>query len=311
MTTDKMKAAICSAYGPPEVLKIKEVDKPVPKDDEVLIKIMSAAVNSGDARIRGLRAPGILPLVMRILFGFSKPRSPILGLMFSGVVEEAGKNVTGLRPGDQVFGSTGSRMGAHAEFVAVKEKSVLAKKPEKASFEEAAALVFGGMTAIYFLKKAGIDSKKEPKILIYGATGSVGTAAVEISKHYMAHVTAVCSERGADLAKSLGSDEIVLYTQQDFRTLDKQFDIVFDAVGKTKKKDAAGILKSSGKYLTVGGMDVAKETKDQLEFLRDLFDNGEIHANIDKVYRLEEIVEAHRYVDSERKKGNVILKMDA
>ena len=127
----------------------------------------------------------------------------------------------------------------------------------------------------------------------------------------MAHVTAVCSERGADLAKSLGSDEIVLYTQQDFRTLDKQFDIVFDAVGKTKKKDAAGILKSSGKYLTVGGMDVAKETKDQLEFLRDLFDNGEIHANIDKVYRLEEIVEAHRYVDSERKKGNVILKMDA
>ena len=311
MTTDKMKAAICSAYGPPEVLKIKEVDKPVPKDDEVLIKIMSAAVNSGDARIRGLRAPGILPLVMRILFGFSKPRSPILGLMFSGVVEEAGKNVTGLRPGDQVFGSTGSRMGAHAEFVAVKEKSVLAKKPEKASFEEAAALVFGGMTAIYFLKKAGIDSKKEPKILIYGATGSVGTAAVEISKHYKSHVTAVCSERGADLAKSLGSDEIVLYTQQDFRTLDKQFDIVFDAVGKTKKKDAAGILKSSGKYLTVGGMDVAKETKDQLEFLRDLFDNGEIHANIDKVYRLEEIVEAHRYVDSERKKGNVILKMDA
>lgn len=311
MTTDKMKAAICSAYGPPEVLKIKEVDKPVPKDDEVLIKIMSAAVNSGDARIRGLRAPGILPLVMRILFGFSKPRNPILGLMFSGVVEEVGKNVTVLKPGDQVFGSTGSRMGAHAEFVAVKEKSVLAKKPEKASFEEAAALVFGGMTAIYFLKKAGIDSKKEPKILIYGATGSVGTAAVEISKHYKAHVTAVCSERGADLAKSLGSDEIVLYTQQDFRTLDKQFDIVFDAVGKTKKKDAAGILKSSGKYLTVGGMDVAKETKDQLEFLRDLFDNGEIHANIDKVYRLEEIVEAHRYVDSERKKGNVILKMDA
>ena len=306
-----MKAAICSAYGPPEVLKIKEVDKPVPKDDEVLIKIMSAAVNSGDARIRGLRAPGILPLVMRILFGFSKPRNPILGLMFSGVVEEVGKNVTVLKPGDQVFGSTGSRMGAHAEFVAVKEKSVLAKKPEKASFEEAAALVFGGMTAIYFLKKAGIDSKKEPKILIYGATGSVGTAAVEISKHFKAHVTSVCSERGADLAKSLGSDDIVLYTQQDFRTLDTQFDIVFDAVGKTKKKDAIGILKSSGKYLTVGGMDVAKETKDQLEFLRDLFDNGEIHANIDKVYRLEEIVEAHRYVDSERKKGNVILKMDA
>ena len=306
-----MKAAICTAYGPPEVLKIKEVDKPVPKDDEVLIKIMSAAVNSGDARIRGLRAPGILPLVMRILFGFSKPRNPILGLMFSGVVEEVGKNVTVLKPGDQVFGSSGSRMGAHAEFVAVKEKSVIAKKPEKASFEEAAALVFGGMTATYFLKKAGIDSIQEPRVLIYGATGSVGTAAVEISKHFKAHVTSVCSERGADLAKSLGSDDIVLYTQQDFRTLDTQFDIVFDAVGKTKKKDAIGILKSSGKYLTVGGMDVAKETKDQLEFLRDLFDNEEIHANIDKVYRLEEIAEAHRYVDSERKKGNVVLKIQS
>ncbi len=306
-----MKAAICTAYGPPEVLIIKEVTKPVPKDDEILVKIMSASVNSGDARIRGLRAPGIFPLVMRILFGFTKPRNPILGLMFSGVVEEVGKDVTAFKPGDEIFGSTGTRMGAHAEFATVKAEGVLAKKPEKASFEEAAALVFGGMTAIYFLKKAGIDSMQQPKVLIYGATGSVGAAAVEIAKHYGAHVTSVCSERGVGLAKSLGSDEIVLYTQQDFRKLDAQFDIVFDAVGKTKKKDASDILKSKGNYLTVGGMDVAKERKEQVEFLGDLFDRGEIRANIDKIYPLEEIVEAHRYVDSERKKGNVVLKIQS
>jgi len=306
---EQMKAAICTSYGPPEVLKIMDVERPVPKDDEILVQIMSASVNSGDARIRGLRAPGILPLVMRILFGFTKPRNPILGLMFSGIVEEVGKKVSAFKPGDTVFGSTGSKMGAHAEYALVKENGVVTKKPEKASHEEAAALVFGGMTAIFFLRKAGIESMQDPKVMIYGATGSVGTAAVEIAKHYGAHVTSVCSERGVELAKSLGSDEIVLYTQQDFRQLDAQFDIVFDAVGKTKKKDASHILKSKGKYLTVGGMDVAKEQRAQVEFLRELFDKGKIRANIDKIYPLEEIVEAHRYVDSERKKGNVVLTM--
>jgi NADPH:quinone reductase-like Zn-dependent oxidoreductase len=288
-----------------------DVERPVPKDDEILVQIMSASVNSGDARIRGLRAPGILPLVMRILFGFTKPRNPILGLMFSGIVEEVGKKVSAFKPGDTVFGSTGSKMGAHAEYALVKENGVVTKKPEKASHEEAAALVFGGMTAIFFLRKAGIESMQDPKVMIYGATGSVGTAAVEIAKHYGAHVTSVCSERGVELAKSLGSDEIVLYTQQDFRQLDAQFDIVFDAVGKTKKKDASRILKSKEKYLTVGGMDVAKERREQVEFLRELFDKGKIRANIDKIYRLEEIVEAHRYVDSERKKGNVVLTINA
>ena len=308
---EQMKAAICTSYGPPEVLKIMDVERPVPKDDEVLVQIMSASVNSGDARIRGLRAPGILPLVMRMLFGFTKPRNPVLGLMFSGIVEEIGKKVTPFKPGDPVFGSTGSKMGAHAEYALVREDGVVTKKPEKATYEEAAALVFGGMTATFFLRKAGIESMQDPKVLIYGATGSVGTAAVEIAKHYGAHVTSVCSERGVDLAKSLGSDEIVLYTQQDFRQLDAQFDIVFDAVGKTKKKDASRILKSKGKYVTVGGMDVAKERREQVEFLRELFDKGKIRANIDKIYPLEEIVEAHRYVDSERKKGNVVLTMKA
>ena len=305
-----MKAAICTAYGPPEVLKIKEIPKPVPRDDEILVKVRSAAVNSGDARIRGLRAPGFLKFVMRILFGFSKPRNPVLGLMFSGIVEQVGKKVTGFEPGDEVYGSTGSKMGAHAEFAVMKADGTVKRKPENVSFEEAAALLFGGMTAIYFLEKGGISSLQEPKVLIYGATGSVGTAAVQIAKHYKAHVTSVCSERGVDLAKSLGSDEIVLYTQQDFRKLGDNFDIVFDAVGKTKKKDAAGILKSNGKYLTVGGMDVARETGNQVKFLGRLFEKGELSANIDRVYPLDEVVEAHRYVDSERKKGNVVLTMN-
>ena len=304
-----MKAAICTSYGPPEVLKVQEVERPTPKKNEVLIKIMASSVNSGDARIRGLRAPFFLRLVMRILFGLTKPRNPILGMMFSGVVEEVGNEVSDFKPGDQIYGSCGSKMGAHAEFAVVKDSAVLVKKPESASFEEAAALPFGGMTAIYFLKKGGIENMANPKVLIYGATGSVGTASVEISKHYGAHVTSVCSERGVDLAKSLGSDEIVLYTQQDFRKLDTKFDIVFDAVGKTTKKDAAGILKPNGKYLTVESMDVAKESREQLNFLAELFEKGELRANIDRVYPLEEVVEAHRYVDSLRKKGNVVLTM--
>lgn len=306
----KMKAAVCTAYGPPEVLKIMELEKPVPKDNEVLIKVMSSSVNSGDARIRGLRAPFFLRLVMRILFGFKKPRRPILGMMFSGVVEQLGNEVSSFKIGDEVFGSSGSKMGAHAEYVAVKEKAVLAIKPKNASFIEAAAILFGGMTAVYFLEKAGIKSILEPKILIYGATGSVGTASIEIAKHYNAHVTSVCSEKGVELAKSLGSDEVVLYTQQDFRKLEEKFDIVFDAVGKTKKKDSYQILKPGGKYITVGGLDVAKELTSQVEFLKELFEKGSLHANIDKTYPLDHIAEAHRYVDSERKKGNIVLKIN-
>ncbi len=304
-----MKAAICTAYGPPEVLKVLEVPKPEPAAGELLVKVMASSVNSGDARIRGLRAPGLLKWVMRILFGFTKPRQPILGLMFSGVVVQAGKKAVHFKPGDEIFGSCGSKMGAHAQFAVVKDGGVLAKKPENASFEEAAALVFGGMTALYFLKKAGIQALQEPRVLIYGATGSVGTAAIEIAKYHGAQVTSVCSERGVDLAKSLGSDNIVLYTREDFRLLDEKFDIVFDAVGKTVKKDSTRILKKGGKYLSVGGMDVASEKAEQLRFLKTLFEEGKIKANIDKVYGLEDIVEAHRYVDSERKKGNVILKI--
>lgn len=304
-----MKAVICTAYGPPEVLKLAEIEKPDPKDHEVLIKIFATAVNSGDVRVRGLAVKGFLRIVMRFVLGFTKPRKPILGTVLAGVVEKVGKNVTAFKAGDEVFASSGFKFGAYAEYIVLPHTGLIAAKPKNASFEEAVAILFGGMTAIYFLEKAGISSTTSPKVLIYGATGSVGTAAIEIAKYYKANVTAVCGEHGVELVKKLGSDQVVIYTQQDFTKLDDKFDIVFDAVGKTTRKDCKQILKKDGKYLTVGSLDVAKETKQQIALLQVLYDKGSISANIDKTFSFEEIVQAHHYVDSGRKKGNVVVKV--
>ena len=304
-----MKAAITTRYGSPDVIQIQEVTKPTINDNEILIKVKASSMNSGDVRIRALNGGGVPPFVMRLIFGWKRPKSGIQGLMFSGIIEAVGSKVERHKVGDEVYGSTGMRMGAHAEYVKVKSGGVLVKKPQNASFEEAAAIVFGGMSAIYFLEKAGIATFKNAEVMIYGATGSVGVAAVQIAKHYGARVTAVCSEKGRALVKSLGVDEIVIYTNQEYSQLGSRFDIVFDAVGKTKKKETKKILKPTGKYSTVGGMDVAKETNGQVDFLRKLFEAGELKANIDKTYPLEQIADAHRYVDSERKKGNVIIKM--
>ena len=303
-----MKAAVTTKYGAPDVIQIQDLPKPKIKDNEILIKVMAATVNSGDVRIRGLRAGGLIPFLMRLIFGWNRPKSGVQGLMFSGIIEEIGSAVDNHKVGDEVFGSAGMNMGAHAEYMKLKGKTnTLIKKPANASFNEAAALVFGGMSAIYFLERAGIKSLNKPEVLIYGATGSVGSASVEIAKHFGATVTAVCSKQGEAMAKALGADQIVIYTEQKISELNQKFDIVFDAVDKIKKKDAQSILKPGGKFVTVGGMDVAKETGGQLDFLKRLFEAGELHANIDKTYKLEEIVEAHTYVDSERKKGNVVM----
>ena len=309
MKDQKMKAIICTAYGAPEVLKIREVEKPVPKDNEVLIKIIATAVTSADIRIRGLKVDGILRLIMPFVLGFNKPRKPILGIVLSGKVTEIGKNVKTFKRDDEVFASTGLKFGAYAQYIALPEKSNIAHKPNNASFEEAAAILFGGMSALYFLEKAGIASERAKKILIYGATGSVGSAAIEIAKHYKASVTSVCSEQGVELAKKLGSDSVIVYTQQDFTKLDTTYDIIFDAVGKIKRKDCSKLLNQGGTYITVGGMDVAKETTAQMEFLKTLYENEELNANIDSVYTMNEIVEAHRYVDTGRKKSNVVVKI--
>ncbi|MCI4650901.1 NAD(P)-dependent alcohol dehydrogenase [Phaeodactylibacter sp.] len=304
-----MKAVICPKYGPPEVLEIKDIPRPVPKKYEVLVKVIASTVNTGDVRIRGLRVKGIMKIIMRVVLGFSKPRKPVLGTVFSGIVEEVGASVTQFKIGQEVYGTTGFQQGCHAAYVCLPENKAIATKPEKASFEEAAALPFGGQTAIYFLRKGRIDAINNPEVLIYGATGSVGTAAVQIAKYYGATVTAVCSSRGKGLVEQLGADHIVQYDQEDFTKLPDKFDIILDAVGKTSKKICKPLLKPGGKFFTVEGTDVADERKAYLEFLSQLFDNENYDPVIDKVYSIGQIQEAHRYVDSGRKKGNAVLQI--
>lgn len=304
-----MKAVVCPKYGPPEVLTIKDLSKPSPNKDEVLVKAIASSVNTGDVRIRGLKVEGIMKIVMRVVLGFNKPRKPVLGTTFSGIVEQVGDAVTRFKVGDEVYGATGFNQGCHAEYLSIPEKKVITKKPANASFEEAAALPFGGQTAIYFLRKGGIEEINNPQVLIYGATGSVGTAAVQIAKHYGANVTALCSSRGKELAQGLGADSIILYDQEDFTKVSDKFDIILDAVGKTSKKQCNSLLKPDGKFLSVEGMDIASERTEYLEFLRELFESKHLNAVIDKVYPMEQVVEAHKYVDTGRKKGNVVLKM--
>jgi NADPH:quinone reductase-like Zn-dependent oxidoreductase len=309
MIESTMKAVICTKYGPPEVLRIDRVKKPVPKHNEILIKVMASAVNSGDIRVRGLVVEGFLKIVMRFVLGFTKPRKPILGTVFSGIVEQVGRSVQDFKIGDGVFGATGFNFGTYAEYIALSEKSVVTLKPSNATFEEAAAIPFGGQTAIYFLEKAKIAGRTNPKVLIYGATGAVGTAAIQVAKHYNAEVTAVCSENGVNLVREIGAHKIILYNKEDFTKSVEKFDIIFDAVGKISKKQCAHLLNKDGKYVTVGGLQVAAERKEQLELLRELFEKGKYKATIDRTYTIDEIVEAHRYVDTGRKKGNVVLKI--
>lgn len=304
-----MKAVICTKYGLPEVLKIQEIEKPIPKDNEILIRIISTAINSGDVRVRGLAVEGFLKIVMRFVLGFSKPRKPILGTVFSGIVESVGCKVFKFNVGDKVFGMTGFKFGTYAEYVAVNQNSNVIQMPNNATFDEAVSLIFGVQTAVYFMDKAKIAEKSNPKILIIGATGSVGVAAIQIAQYYGANVTVVCSSDGKSLVESLGVSNIILYDTEDFRNHSNQFDLIFDAIGKTTKKQCKSLLKKDGIYKTVGGLEVASESKQQLEFIKTQYENGQLKAVIDRTFSFDKIVEAHRYVDTGRKKGNVILKV--
>ena len=304
-----MKAIICTKYGSPEVLEVQEVEKPSPKEEELLVRVISTAVNSGDLRVRGLVVEGFMKLVMQVVLGFSKPKKPILGTVFSGIVESIGKNVVSFKSGDLVFGMTGFQFGTYAEYLTIGEKSAVTSMPQNASFEEAVSLIFGGQTAIYFLEKAKIQEKKNPKVLVIGSTGSVGTSAVQIAKSYGALVSAVCSSRGENLMKELEISNLFLYDKEDFMQTNQRYDIIFDAVGKCDKKKIKTLLNTGGVFKSVEGLDVASETKEQLLFLKNLFEAGKLKAVIDKTYSIEEVVEAHRYVDSGRKKGNVVLKI--
>ena len=304
-----MKAVICTKYGSPEVLQIQEVEKPIPKNNQILIKIVATAVNSGDVRVRSLDVNGFLKVIMRLVLGISKPRKPILGTVFSGVVETVGDKVSKFKVGDKVFGMTGFNFGTYAEYIAINQDSNVLEMPHNATFDDAVSLIFGGQTAIYFLEKAKIVEMSNPKILIIGATGSVGTGAIQIARHHNADITVVCSSEGFELVKSLGVYNVILYDKVDFTKQTNKFDIIFDAVGKTNKQECKHLLKEKGEYKSVDGSGYASETLKQLQLLKKLFEKGKFKAVIDKAFPMDKIVEAHRYVDTGRKKGNVVLRI--
>jgi len=305
-----MKTVICTKYGSPEVLQIQEAQKLKYRSNELLIKVMATAVNSADVKVRSLAIKGILKPLMRVVLGFKKPRKPVLGTVYSGIVDDVGDGVTQFKPGDKVFGSTGFHFGTYAEYLSTKESSPVCIMPKSASFEEAAALIFGGQSALYFLEEARLSQRSNQKVLIIGSTGSVGIAAIQIAQYYKAEITAVCSSSSKLLMEELGVENTIFYDREDFRKHPNRYDILFDAVGCTVRKHCSHLLKPGGKFVSVDGLSYATETTAQLEFIKTLFEKGEMKAIIDRTYSLDEIQKAHAYVDTGRKKGNVVIKVN-
>lgn len=317
-----MKAAVYTQYGPPEVLQLKELAKPGLKDNEILVKIHATAVTSADSRLRKAD-----PFAVRFIFGLFKPKKPVLGGVLSGTIEAVGKNVQKFKVGDQVFGSAFPNFGAYAEYVCLPETGPLAIKPGNMSHEEAAALPFGGMTALHFLRKANI--RPGQKVLIYGASGAVGTAAVQIAKSFGADVTGVCSTANLEMVKTLGADNVIDYTKTDFSKNGEQYDVVYETLNKAPFSSCIAVLKKDGMLILGAAMlagmlrgawtsvtskqkvvaGVAVETAEGVSFLQKLAEEGKLKAVIDKKYTLEQIAEAHEYVDKGHKKGNVVIKL--
>jgi NADPH:quinone reductase-like Zn-dependent oxidoreductase len=299
----KMKAIVCTRYGPPDVLQLREVDKPAPKDYEILIRTRAATVTAGDCELRRFQFHAWLWLLARIGFGFRGPRKQILGQELAGDIEAVGCNVTRFQKGDSVFGLTGFRFGAYAEYICLPEDGMVELKPVNMTFEEAAAVPIGGLTALKFLRKANVQSGQ--KVLIYGASGSVGSYAVQLVKYFGSDVTGVCSTPNVDWVKALGADTVIDYTQEDFTKRGETYDIIFDAVAKTSSSHCKSVLKNNGRYLSARGS--ANEKPGDLLFLKELIEVGQLKAVIDRTYSWEHIVEAHRYVDKGHKKGNVVI----
>jgi NADPH:quinone reductase-like Zn-dependent oxidoreductase len=296
-----MKAIVYKKYGSPEVLELADISKPRPKKNEVLIKVHATTVTAGDWRLRKAD-----PFLARIFNGLFKPtRVNILGFELAGVVEEVGEKVASLKVGDPVFASCGLRFGGYAEYTCLPENELIAIKPSNISFEEAATVPIGGLTALRLLKQAGI--KPGDHVLIYGASGSVGTFAVQIARAFGAAVTAVCSTSNVDMVTQLGANQVIDYKKDDFTATEHRFNIMLDAVGKTSKATARHLLKPGGKYVSVTG--TPKAAPDDLLVLKGLLESGKLVPVIDRKYTLEQIREAHTYVESFRKKGNVVINV--
>lgn len=294
-----MKAIVYEKYGTADVLNLREIDKPIPKNDEVLIKTISTSVSAADWRLRKAD-----PFLARIFNGLFKPkRVKILGFEISGIVEETGKNVSDFKKGDAVFAYCGLKFGGYAEYICLKETDIIAHKPENITFEEAGTTPLGSLTALFFLQKANISNGQ--KILIYGASGSVGTFAIQLSKYFGAKVTSVCSQKNINLVKSLGADYSIDYTTTEISSLKEKFDIIFDAVGKISKSDCRKIMSINGKFISVKSQ--SKPTKTDLHFIKELIESGKLISIIDRTYKLKDIREAHRYVEQFRKSGNVAV----
>ena len=324
-----MKAAVYSRYGPPDVVQVRDVARPAPKDNEVLLRVHATTVSAADWRLRKAD-----PFLVRVMNGLWRPtKVNILGMEFAGTIESMGKAVTRFAVGDQVFGSNGFKFGGHAEYVCAPEDG-LAIKPVNMTLEEAAAVMFGGISALYFLREAKIQAGQN--VLIYGASGSVGVFAVQLAKHFGARVTGVCSTANLDLVKSLGADEVVDYTKEDFSMAGRVYDIVFDTVGKSGFSRSLKALKRGGFYVRVGasgGMasilgsmlrgtwisitgaakvtgGVARGTLEDQCFLKGLIELGTLRTVIDRRYPLEQIAEAYRYVETGHKKGHVVIVLE-
>jgi len=310
-----MKAILCPKYGPPEVMQIREVEKPSPKDNEVLIKIHATAATASDTYIRGFKIPLRFSIPMRLLMGIKKPRKPIIGLVLSGEIESAGRDIKRFKAGDQVYGLTGFGLGAYADYKCMKETDsvygCLALKPASVSHEEATMIAYGGLLAFQYMEKGNIQPGQH--VLIYGGSGTTGTIAIQYAKHLGAKVTAVCGTKHLELARSLGADETMDYSAVDTLPPGTRFDFMLDAVGKAKtsklRTECKKALHPNGKYATIDDGSLLLDSK-RLNVIKEVVDAGHIKAVLDRTFRFDEIAEAHSYVEAGHKAGGVAITVN-
>jgi NADPH:quinone reductase-like Zn-dependent oxidoreductase len=303
-----VKAVVCTRYGPPEVLQVKELATPVPRKNEVRVRISATAVTSSDCYLRGLRLSPAYQIMARLMIGWKAPRQPVLGMVLSGEVDSVGPDAKSFEVGDRVFGFNRHLFGTYAQYVCWPEDGLLASRPGNFTDEESAAIPYGGLLALHFLRQA--DVRAGQSVLVFGASGAVGTSAVQLARHLGAEVTGVCSTANVELVASLGATTVIDYTSEDFTDRAERYDLIFDAVGKRK---SAAALRRCRQVLAPGGACVSvddgtpKLRREDLVLLGELATTGEIRPVIDRTYALDEIVDAHRYVDNGHKRGNVVI----